>query len=88
MTAIDAASAAILHAGMSEADPVFLSTLRATRAALRQRHPSVIDDAASARILRSALMKPESETWVTWLHDRVAGLAAQARAGALPRPRP
>ncbi|MDC0672458.1 pyridoxal phosphate-dependent decarboxylase family protein [Nannocystis radixulma] len=88
MTAIDAASAAILHTGMSEADPVFLSTLRATREALRQRHPSVVDDAASARILRSALMKPESETWVTWLHDRVAGLAAQARAGALSLPQP
>ncbi|MDC0720434.1 pyridoxal phosphate-dependent decarboxylase family protein [Nannocystis bainbridge] len=87
MTAIDAASAAVLHAGMREADPVFLSTLRITNEAMRQRHPAVIDDAAGARILRSALMKPESETWVTWLHDRVAGLAARARAGALPMPR-
>ncbi|MCY1065221.1 aminotransferase class V-fold PLP-dependent enzyme [Nannocystis sp. RBIL2] len=84
MTAIDAASAAMLHAGMSESDPVFLSTLRVTREALERRHASVVKDAASARILRSALMKPESESWVTWLHDRVAGLAARARAGALP----
>jgi glutamate/tyrosine decarboxylase-like PLP-dependent enzyme len=84
MTAIDAASAALMHAGMNEPDPVFLSTLRVTREALRQRHPSVVQDAASTRILRSALMKPESESWVPWLHDRVAGLAARARAGALP----
>ena len=88
MTAIDAASAAVLHAGMREADPVFLSTLRATREAFRPRHPSVVGDAASARILRSALMKPESETWVTWLHDRVAGLAAQARSSMSIDPTP
>ncbi|MCY1013702.1 hypothetical protein OV079_50885 [Nannocystis pusilla] len=82
MTAIDAASAAVLHAGMRERDPVFLSTLRVTGEALEQRHASVVKDAASARILRSALMKPESE-----LGDLVAR-SRRRTGGAGPGRRP
>jgi glutamate/tyrosine decarboxylase-like PLP-dependent enzyme len=76
LSAIDAASAAILQAGMtSRDDPVFLSTLRVSADAMRQRHPEVTADAAAARILRSVLMKPESQTYITELHARVERLA-------------
>jgi hypothetical protein len=33
-------------------------------------------DADGARILRSVLMKPESETYVSMLHERLERLAA------------
>jgi hypothetical protein len=74
-SAIDAAAAAMLAAGMtSAAEPVFLSTLRVTAGALARRHPGIDADADGARILRSVLMKPESETYVDMLHARVEQL--------------
>ena len=72
---IDAASARILQAGMAGPDPVFVSTLRADAAAFGARHPAVGRDASGARILRSVLMKPESEDYVTKLHGRLEELA-------------
>ncbi|MFK0152486.1 pyridoxal phosphate-dependent decarboxylase family protein [Streptomyces sp. NPDC090493] len=75
LTAIDAASARILADGMAAPDPVFLSTLKADRAAFAARHPKVTADADGARILRSVLMKPESEDHVEDLHERVERLA-------------
>jgi len=76
MSAIDAQSAAILQAGMSSAqDPVFLSTLRVSAGAMLGRHPDVAADADGARILRSVLMKPESQTYIAELHARVERLA-------------
>jgi glutamate/tyrosine decarboxylase-like PLP-dependent enzyme len=72
---IDAASARILQAGMAGPDPVFVSTLRAGAAAFGARHPAVGRDASGARILRSVLMKPESEDYVTKLHGRLEELA-------------
>ena len=76
MSAIDAASARILHAGMTDpARPVYLSTLRVTADALARRHPGVQADQDSARILRSVLMKPEHETHVPELHTRLQRLA-------------
>ncbi len=78
VTAIDAASARILQAGMSAADePVFLSTLRVSADALARRHPDIAADGAAARILRSVLMKPEHEAFVPRLHARVERLAQQ-----------
>ena len=75
-SAIDAASAAILQAGLADRErPVFVSTLRVTADALRQRHAGVVADREAARILRSVLMKPESEAFVPELHDRVEQLA-------------
>jgi hypothetical protein len=55
-------------------DPIFLSTIRldAVRFA---GHPEVAADAAGARILRSVLMKPEFETHVEHLHQRLEELA-------------
>jgi glutamate/tyrosine decarboxylase-like PLP-dependent enzyme len=76
MSVIDAQSAAILQAGMSSAqDPVFLSTLRVSAGAMLGRHPDVAADADGARILRSVLMKPESQTYIAELHARVEQLA-------------
>ena len=75
---LDAASAAILHAGMADPDdPVFLSTVRVDAEHLQ----GVERDAPSARILRSVLMKPEHETAVDWLANRVEQLAARTRPG-------
>jgi glutamate/tyrosine decarboxylase-like PLP-dependent enzyme len=74
LSAVDAASARVLADGMAHPDPVFLSTLKAGRAAFAARHPGVAADADGARILRSVLMKPESEQHVERLHDRVEQL--------------
>ncbi|MFY9928955.1 MAG: hypothetical protein WAK82_13190, partial [Streptosporangiaceae bacterium] len=76
LSAIDAASARVLADGMTSSRPVFLSTLRVTAAAFAARHPQVRPDAGGARILRSVLMKPESEDYVPELHARVEALAA------------
>ena len=66
----------ILTAGMKDpAHPLYLSTLTVDAAAFARRHPEVAADAGRARILRSVLMKPESETYVAQLHARVEDLA-------------
>jgi glutamate/tyrosine decarboxylase-like PLP-dependent enzyme len=81
MSAVDAASAAALDAGMSDpSDPVYLSLLRVERDALAARHPELTADADGARVLRSVLMKPEHEVSVGWLHERVERLAREAMA--------
>ncbi|MFF5359953.1 pyridoxal phosphate-dependent decarboxylase family protein [Streptomyces scabiei] len=75
LTAVDTASARILTDGMTGPDPVFLSTFRADRDAFTARHPKITADSDGARILRSVLMKPESEHHVEELHTRVERLA-------------
>ncbi|MFG2951878.1 pyridoxal phosphate-dependent decarboxylase family protein [Streptomyces adustus] len=74
LSGIDAASGWILAEGMSGSEPVFLSTLKADREAFAARHPGIAADADGARILRSVLMKPESEHHVDQLHARVEQL--------------
>jgi glutamate/tyrosine decarboxylase-like PLP-dependent enzyme len=77
LSGIDAASARVLADGMADPEhPVFLSTLRVTAEAFARRHPAVSADDGGARILRSVLMKPESENRVAVLHDRMQRLAA------------
>ncbi|MFD9220590.1 pyridoxal phosphate-dependent decarboxylase family protein [Streptomyces sp. NPDC060064] len=78
LSAIDTASERVLQQGMTEQDPVFLSTLRADARAFAARHPKVTMDADGARILRSVLMKPESEDHVQQLHARLEQLARQS----------
>jgi glutamate/tyrosine decarboxylase-like PLP-dependent enzyme len=79
MSEIDAASDAMLHAGMANADdPVFLSTLRVNADAFAALHPDVERDAESARVLRSVLMKPEHDAWVEPLHAQLEALAHAA----------
>ncbi|MFI1361208.1 pyridoxal phosphate-dependent decarboxylase family protein [Streptomyces sp. NPDC020898] len=74
LSGIDTASARILADGMTGPDQVFLSTLRADREAFTARHPDITADADSARILRSVLMKPESEHHVEDIHRQVERL--------------
>jgi len=79
LSAIDAAGAAMLRAGMDDPDdPVFLSTLQLSAADLTALHPELEADAPAARILRSVLMKPEHEAAVPWLTSRVEALARAA----------
>ena len=73
LTELDAASRAILRAGMEAEDPVFLSTLFVHAAHL----PDLEADAPGGRILRSVLMKPEHEPAVEWLAARVEALASR-----------
>jgi glutamate/tyrosine decarboxylase-like PLP-dependent enzyme len=76
LSAIDAASARMLAAGMADPErPVYLSTLRITADDFARRHPGIGQDRDGARILRSVLMKPEAETYVGELHARVVRLA-------------
>ncbi|GCD92618.1 pyridoxal phosphate-dependent decarboxylase family protein [Embleya hyalina] len=76
LSRIDEAGVRILHEGMRDSDdPIFLSTLRIDAERLITRHPKLTADANGARILRSVLMKPESEDYVTHLHARVEQLA-------------
>jgi len=76
LAAIDQASARMLADGMKDpAHPVFLSTLTVDAGAFARRHAGVAADAGRARILRSVLMKPESESYLEQLHARVEELA-------------
>jgi glutamate/tyrosine decarboxylase-like PLP-dependent enzyme len=85
LSGIDRASALMLADGMhDEADPVFLSTLRASAGGFSRRHPDVAADQDGARILRSVLMKPEARSHVAALHARVERLAATAGTAAGP----
>ncbi len=78
LTAIDQVSARILADGMNDPErPVFVSTLTVEADAFAQRHPDVAADRDTARILRSVLMKPESENYVAELHTRVSELATR-----------
>jgi glutamate/tyrosine decarboxylase-like PLP-dependent enzyme len=74
-SAIDAASARVLEAGMASDDPVYLSTLRIDGRAFAAAHPDVAMDADGVRVLRSVLMKPEHEPHVPWLHATVSAIA-------------
>jgi glutamate/tyrosine decarboxylase-like PLP-dependent enzyme len=69
--AVDAASAALLHAAMNDPSPVYLSTLRLAAGRLRRRDPALAPDIAEARVLRSVLMKPEHEAYVGTLHQEL-----------------
>jgi glutamate/tyrosine decarboxylase-like PLP-dependent enzyme len=76
LATIDQASARILADGMKDpAHPVFLSTLTVEAGTFARRHPDVAADTGRARILRSVLMKPESESYLAQLHARVEDLA-------------
>jgi glutamate/tyrosine decarboxylase-like PLP-dependent enzyme len=83
LSEVDARSAQMLRRGMDDPeDPVFLSTLQRDAADLTALHPDLEADAASARILRSVLMKPEHEQAVPWLAMRLEALARASRAAA------
>jgi glutamate/tyrosine decarboxylase-like PLP-dependent enzyme len=77
-SAVDGASARMLADGMNDPQrPVFVSTLTVTADAMTRRHPNLAADRDRTRILRSVLMKPESESYVPDLHARLEELAGQ-----------
>jgi glutamate/tyrosine decarboxylase-like PLP-dependent enzyme len=76
LSAIDQASGRMLADGMADPDrPVYLSTLRVSAADVARRQPGVELDSEGARILRSVLMKPEAEGYLSELHARLERLA-------------
>jgi glutamate/tyrosine decarboxylase-like PLP-dependent enzyme len=78
MAAIDKASARMLADGMADRErPLFVSTLTVDADAFARRHPDVRTDTDHGRILRSVLMKPESQSYVAELHARAEALAAR-----------
>jgi glutamate/tyrosine decarboxylase-like PLP-dependent enzyme len=81
LSEIDRASAHVLTAGMRlpAAQSLFVATYTVDGAALAKRGHPVTADAASGRILRSVLMKPETEAHVPALHQQVLGLLASSR---------
>jgi glutamate/tyrosine decarboxylase-like PLP-dependent enzyme len=77
LSTVDAAAAALLRDSMTaETEPVYLSVLRTDAEAFLRRHQATLRDAETARILRSVLIKPESEHYLDHLHDRVNHFAA------------
>jgi glutamate/tyrosine decarboxylase-like PLP-dependent enzyme len=80
LSALDAACQEMLQRGMTEPDPVYLSVLRLDATRLGALLPEVDANAASARVLRSVLMKPAHELWVERLHRRVEALATPSGA--------
>ena len=63
--------------GLNKSGPVFVSTLTVDADAFVRRHPDVTADLDQGRILRSVLMKPESQTYVPELHARLEALASR-----------
>lgn len=75
---MDARSQTVFQSGMDDPDdPVFLSLYRLGTDRLVESFPDLARDAAEARVLRSVLMKPEHETWVPRLMDRLNALASE-----------
>ncbi|GHF52886.1 aspartate aminotransferase family protein [Streptomyces mashuensis] len=73
---IGTASHEVLHRGMNaKEDPVFLSVARVTAGAFTARRADAVVDSDTTHVLRSVLMKPESELYLERLHERVEHLA-------------
>ena len=78
LSEIDRASAHVLNAGLRlpAARSLFVATYTVSNASLAARGHEVAADVASGRILRSVLMKPETEQHVPALHQQVLDLLA------------
>jgi glutamate/tyrosine decarboxylase-like PLP-dependent enzyme len=76
LSEIDRASAHVLNAGLGlpPAQALFVATYTVDGASLAARGHQVDADVASGRILRSVLMKPETEQHVPALHQQVIDL--------------
>lgn len=87
LSAVDATSEAVLRDGMSdEVDPVFVSAVRVDADMFARCHPDLVRDAPDARVLRSVLLKPETDSYVEILHRRIEALAEQKRSVLCPAP--
>ena len=80
LSEIDQVSAYVLNAGMNRApkESIFVATYTVDGAALAARGHRVQADVTHGRILRSVLMKPETETHVPALHREILVLTASA----------
>jgi glutamate/tyrosine decarboxylase-like PLP-dependent enzyme len=78
---IDRASARVLNEGIRRpaADSLFVATYTVAAADLAKRGHQVQADVPQGRILRSVLMKPETEQYVPWLHEQVLDVLARPR---------
>ncbi|MFI9642500.1 pyridoxal phosphate-dependent decarboxylase family protein [Micromonospora sp. NPDC051925] len=78
LSAVERATRRVLRDGMHDlADPVYLSMMRVDAEVFGRRHPAIVRDAPQSQVLRSVLMKPEAETHLTALHDRIEELVAE-----------
>jgi len=78
LSAIDAATEGLFHAAAA-GDPteqIHLATYAVTAAAMAARGHDATADSATARILRSTVMKPESEAWIGSIHERLEELVS------------
>ncbi|MFI9310968.1 pyridoxal phosphate-dependent decarboxylase family protein [Streptomyces triculaminicus] len=76
LSRVGVASEEVMHRGMkAHEDPVFLSVARVTAGAFTARHADAVADSDDTQVLRSVLMKPESELYLERLHQRVEQLA-------------
>ncbi len=78
LSAIDSASEALFHAAAAgdPAGQIHLATYAVTAAAMAARGHDAVIDVTTARILRSTVMKPESEAYVGSIHARLEELVA------------
>lgn len=74
-SAVSAASERVFAALMAAEQPIFLAKFRVPVAMLAERLPGLVADAETVTVLRSALLKPEHESWVPTLHARVEAAA-------------
>jgi glutamate/tyrosine decarboxylase-like PLP-dependent enzyme len=76
LSAIDAATEALFHAAAAgePAEQIHLATYAVTASAMAVRGHHAVADVATARILRSTVMKPESEEYVASIHARLEEL--------------
>ena len=58
-------------------DRIHIATYVVKPYQLAARGFNIEDDVKQARILRSVLMKPEQESWVPRLNERISDLASQ-----------
>ncbi|MEV4922888.1 pyridoxal phosphate-dependent decarboxylase family protein [Streptomyces roseoverticillatus] len=79
LSRVGVASKEVMHRGMNaKEDPVFLSVARVTAGAFTARHAGAVADGDDTHVLRSVLMKPESEPYLERLHQRVEQLAKES----------
>ena len=81
LSEVDSASGLVLTRGMRlpPAQSLFVATYTVDAAALAARGHRVVADVPHGRILRSVLMKPETEQHIPALHQQVLDLLADAR---------
>lgn len=73
---VSAASQTIFNTAMNRSEsPLFLATLAVQSSHIAERHPDFIVDAPLTKVLRSVLMKPEHEHFVTSIFNEVTSIA-------------